>query len=158
MADLPRRRTLSHEVPDWVEDGSLYFVTICCATRGRNQLSRPGIGDRLLESAAYYQRIGRWWLQVFLLMPDHLHAILAVPREKPLPEVMRGWKAYQAKTLGIRWQSGFFDHRLRSDESEQEKVDYILLNPVRAGLVNRPEDWPYYFPKKERLVGTTRPT
>jgi len=40
-------------------------------------------------------------------------------------------------------QKDFFEHRLRSDESAQEKSDYILVNPVRAGLVPKPEDWPY---------------
>ncbi len=40
-----------------------------------------------------------------------------------------------------RWQSGFHDHKLRSAESEARKWEYICLNPVRAGLVTRPEDW-----------------
>jgi hypothetical protein len=37
---------------------------------------------------------------------------------------------------------GFFDHRLRREESLRDKADYILHNPVRKGLVARPEDWP----------------
>lgn len=42
-----------------------------------------------------------------------------------------------------RWQDGFHDHKLRTPEGEQRKWEYVCLNPVRAGLVKRPEDWPY---------------
>ena len=146
MADLPQRRALPHEVPSWVRDGSLYFVTICAEPRHSNQLCQPTVGAKLLESAAYYHASGRWWLNLILLMPDHLHALLAVPKGESLPIVVRVWKSYQAKALGIQWQTGFFDHRLRSDESEEEKTEYIRMNPVRAGLVAKPEDWPYYWP------------
>jgi len=42
------------------------------------------------------------------------------------------------------WQKGFFDHLLRSEESYAEKRDYVLNNPVRVGLVERPEAWNYW--------------
>jgi len=41
------------------------------------------------------------------------------------------------------WQEGFFDHVLRSNESYAQKWECVRENPVRAGLVNRSEDWPY---------------
>jgi putative transposase len=94
----------------------------------------PGVGVELLESAAYYHEMERWWVRLFLLMPDHLHALLAVPKGESLPKVVRMWKGYQTKRHGINWQVGFFDHRLRSDESEQQKADYIRMHPVRGGL------------------------
>jgi len=48
-----------------------------------------------------------------------------------------------SKSGGQIWEEGFFDHLLRNDESMGEKWDYIQQNPVRAGLVNDPDDWPY---------------
>ena len=42
-----------------------------------------------------------------------------------------------------RWQDGFHDHKFRTPESESRKWEYICLNPVRAGLVKRPEEWPF---------------
>jgi hypothetical protein len=42
-----------------------------------------------------------------------------------------------------RWQAGFHDHKFRSAESEQRKWEYVCLNPERAGLVSRSEEWPY---------------
>jgi putative transposase len=77
-----------------------------------------------------------------LLMPDHLHALVSFPTSKDMKTVVTEWKKYAAHEFGISWQRDFFDHRLRNDESLRDKEDYIRMNPVRAGLVNRPEDWP----------------
>ena len=44
-------------------------------------------------------------------------------------------------TDGELWQPRFFDRALRTVQEYNEKVEYIHLNPVRAGLVSRPEDW-----------------
>lgn len=86
---------------------------------------------------------------MILIMPDHLHALLAVPPDRQLARTIATWKSYQTKSLGIDWQSGFFDHRLRSDESLHEKAHYIRMNPVRAGLVQRPEAWPHMWSPNE---------
>jgi len=42
-----------------------------------------------------------------------------------------------------RWQDGCHDHKFRTPESESRKWEYVCLNPVRYGLVKRPEEWPY---------------
>ena len=42
-----------------------------------------------------------------------------------------------------QWQYGFHDHKFRTPESESRKWEYVCLNPVRAGLVKRPEEWPF---------------
>jgi REP element-mobilizing transposase RayT len=42
-----------------------------------------------------------------------------------------------------RWQDGYHDHKFRTPESESRKWEYVCLNPVRAGLVKRPEEWPF---------------
>lgn len=52
-------------------------------------------------------------------------------------------KSYLAKKQQIRWQKNYFDHRLRNDAALEEKAQYIRLNPVRAGLVTKPEEWPF---------------
>jgi putative transposase len=62
---------------------------------------------------------------------------------------LRDWKSWLAKTHKIEWQENFFDHRLRDDEQFNLKADYILHNPVRAGLVTKVEDWPYLWMSNE---------
>jgi REP element-mobilizing transposase RayT len=45
--------------------------------------------------------------------------------------------------MSAAWQRGFFDHVLRSDESYAQKWNYARENPVRAGLVDNADDWPF---------------
>ncbi len=63
-----------------------------------------------------------------------------------MEKVLRDWKRYIAKQTGVVWQDGFFDHRLRGNESYEEKAHYIRLNPVRAGLIASPEAWEFVWP------------
>ncbi len=66
-----------------------------------------------------------------------------------MKDTVADFKKYTARTTGIRWQKDFFDHRLRHDESEREKADYILRNPVRAGLIDDWRRWPFFFIAQE---------
>jgi REP element-mobilizing transposase RayT len=150
---IPRRKYLPHEIPSWVDpQREIYFITINCEERFRNQLTLPDVSERLFETVRHRQDKSLWWPYLFLLMPDHLHALLSFPPSgKPLQLVVSKWKEWTAKESGIVWQRDFFEHRLRHDESRREKADYILQNPVRKKLVVRPEDWPFvYFGDGER--------
>ena len=60
-----------------------------------------------------------------------------------MAELFRDWKRYTPRTLGIDWQDGFFDHRLRDDDEVTAKFHYIRRNPVVKGLCAREEDWPH---------------
>jgi REP element-mobilizing transposase RayT len=143
-ASKPSRKWLRHDVPAWVAEDAIYFVTINCQRRGVNQLCHDDIGAALLESARFYHR-RRWWVHVWLLMPDHLHALLSFSREEIMINAVASWKRYTARTLRIEWQDGFFDHRLRNDENLLAKSEYIRMNPVRSGLINDPDRWPFMF-------------
>ncbi|MDD5349181.1 MAG: hypothetical protein PHQ12_03115 [Chthoniobacteraceae bacterium] len=125
-----------------MSNDSIWFITICCAERHRNQLAQEPIAAALLQSALFFHE-RRWFIRLFLLMPDHLHALLEFPRAEKMKNVVSAWKKYQAIRYGILWQRDFFDHRLRRDESFEEKASYIRRNPVRAGLVQAPEEWPH---------------
>jgi REP element-mobilizing transposase RayT len=78
-------------------------------------------------------------------MPDHLHLLATVPAETQLEHLLAHWKRHVARTCGVRWQRDFFEHRLRRDEHFEAKLEYLRQNPVRAGLVVRPEDWPHFW-------------
>jgi len=94
-----------------------------------------------LESVHFYSDLGRWWTSVFLLMPDHLHALISFDPSRDFSRVMGDWKKWHVMNTGIEWQENFFDHRLRNDESSCEKFTYIRQNPVRAGLCPTEDDW-----------------
>ena len=122
-----------------------FFITVCCQKRGPNQLCIPTIAEPLFASVRHYHETLRWYVHLWLLMPDHLHALVACPRTEDLNKVMTAWKRHTARQQGIIWQKGFFDHRLRTDESFEEKASYIRMNPVRSGLVIQPEEWPHVW-------------
>src|SRR5687767_10418101 len=145
MDELPRRRFLPHTPPRWVDSTrEVWFLTVSTETRGRNQLALPSIGPAILETVAFRHARQLWFVHVFLLMPDHIHALMTFPsREIEMRKIVREWKRWVARSFGIEWQRDFFEHRLRREESHREKMDYILANPVRAGLVGTPEEWPY---------------
>lgn len=76
-------------------------------------------------------------------MPDHLHIVASFAETVVMAQPLRNWKRWTAKVTGIAWQDGFFDHRLRNDAEVVEKTEYVMQNPVRKGLCERAEDWPF---------------
>ncbi|MDE0768857.1 MAG: transposase [Opitutaceae bacterium] len=144
---LPNRKRFHHTPPSWIPDASLFFITICCSQRGHNTLAKPEIAEPLFESVAYREQLQQWNVSLILLMPDHLHAFIALSPNKPMEQTIAAWKRFTAKTLPINWQDGFFDHLLRSQTETDEKWSYILNNPVRANLCQSPESWPYKSPR-----------
>jgi putative transposase len=144
---VPRKKSLPHEIPLWIDpQKEIYFITINCEVRHTRQLTTEKMAAALFKTVRHRQEQSLWWPHIFLLMPDHLHALISFTSfDKPISTVVRKWKEWTAKTLGIHWQRDFFEHRLRHDESRREKADYILQNPVRKKLVARPEDWPFVY-------------
>ena len=146
------RKTLQHSPPSFVPGGSWFFITLCCLPRGLNQLCLPDKSPLLLKDAVFYHQQRPWVLHAFLLMPDHLHLIAAFPHDKIMAEIIRNWKRLTNRRTGVVWQKNFFDHRLRSKDELQLKTEYIADNPVRKGLIGRPDDWPH-FVDYQSLVG-----
>jgi len=69
-----------------------------------------------------------------------------------LANVLKGIKGASARSInkalgrkGPVWQDESFDHELRRSESIVEKAEYIAMNPVRRGLVEKPEDYPWLW-------------
>jgi len=142
---IPFRPRLDHSIPSWVPDDASFFITICCAARGRNTLATPKIADALFNGMKAYQEQRKWWIHLALLMPDHLHMLVSFSPLVVMSKVITDWKQYQARFLKIDWQPDFFDHRIRNEKQSDEKYAYICMNPVRKGLVTSPEDWPYVW-------------
>ena len=90
----------------------------------------------------------RFFLTPWAFLPDHWHAILFPPYPLTISEAMKSLKLSSTNALGrLRGEAGelgqprFFDPALRTLPDYWEKVEYIHLNPVRQGLVARPEGW-----------------
>jgi putative transposase len=86
----------------------------------------------------------------YVIMPNHIHLFVILPPEgitlQKWIQALRSVLGKKLLALGFpkpHWQEGFFDHVLRSSESYSQKWDYVRMNPVRAGLTETPESWPY---------------
>ena len=160
MRKFPVRASIDHSPPYW-DLHSEWFITICTTSQGQNTLCDWDKSNALLGAIQKYHVGFVWYADIAVLMPDHLHLIISIPEKSHLSEVIRGFKRWATKHLKISWQRGFFEHRLRSYSSANQKYKYVLNNPVRAGLVKSPEEWPFTFIGRNRdygRLGTTAPT
>ena len=119
-----------------------YFLTFCSDER-QEVLACPRVHERVRQFIS--DSLSRYgvWVDSYVLMPNHVHLIISTaPESAVLGDWVKAFKAVVAHRE-FKWQPGCFDHVLRSEESTAEKWEYIRMNPVRAGLAKRPEDWAY---------------
>ena len=134
MPDRPVRKQLDHRGPLSIDvRDAIYFITI--AAENRDAADFIDHADVILSAARFYQSAGKWFLYLFLIMPDHIHLLVHVPPDKTLDDVIGHWKSYLTTQHGIRFQKNFFDTRIRDAEHYAEKFRYICMNPVRKGCV-----------------------
>jgi REP element-mobilizing transposase RayT len=144
MSNLRERHSLPHAQPfAW---DSVYFITICAEPRGVNTLALPAVAPALWQAWCGYAERQSCSPLLFVVMPDHIHGLFRFPVEPGIGATVEAWKRLTARRYGLEWQRDFFDHRLRSDESFEEKAAYISDNPVRKGLASVASAWPYSWP------------
>jgi len=105
-----------------------------------------------------------YWLHIAVIMPDHVHLILTIPRSNDgllLRRIMKGIKGTSAREInalfrwrGNIWQDESFDRVVRSDERERV-FDYVWRNPVAAGLVTEPEAYPWSWRARQECLAHT---
>ena len=146
---MPEREHLHRLATVWVKR-PVYFLTTCTHLR-RPILHQTNIPDLLIASWLASRVISGWRIGRYVVMPDHVHFFAQPgPDGKTLSHFMRDWKRWTggriSQALRLEspvWQAEFFDHVLRSAHSYNQKWTYVCENPVRAGLVARPEEWPH---------------
>ncbi len=127
--------------------GLYYFLTATVANR-RRIFVRHEHAILVLDSIRWLNRARRLMVDAAVVMPDHVH-LAGQLRAGSLSGVMHTLKSYTANRLAERgvaapvWQRGYHDHALRDDEEYRDRIRYLIDNPVRAGLVERIEDYPY---------------
>jgi REP-associated tyrosine transposase len=125
-----------------------YFVT-CCTRNRQVVFVQTGLIERL--TLQILQSAKRWDFAVlaYTFMPDHLHLLVeGTTRVADFRAFMKNLRkrttlAYQEATESSLWQDGYFERVLRHEEITEVVANYILANPVRAGLVERVIDYPF---------------
>lgn len=99
----------------------------------------------------------KFLLHAAVVMPDHVHMLFTPLRDEEgwphgLARILKAIKGTSArsvnrllKKVGPFWQEESFDHILRSQESLEDRIEYIRQNPVRRGLVRAPEEYQWLW-------------
>ncbi len=136
-------------LPYWQSGGSTLLANWTCL---------PGITMTAQERSIVMDCIrkfdgDRYTVFAAVVMPDHVHVLLHPLEQSPgvwwsLGRILQGMKGVSARminknrrTTGSIWLDERYDRIIRSPSDFEEKWRYIRLNPSRAGLVDRPEDW-----------------
>lgn len=181
-SDKPHGRNLRTGRVD--EPGYPYHITKCLARSCSCSLATNDLALVVINSIRWHQQHGLAHLLAFVVMPDHVHWLFVLGRlaagHKPegverfpyqcrprsLSGIVREFSKYTSlqinRTLGRSrplWQHGFHDHLIKTDREEALVVlEYVHGNPVRKGLCEEPEDWPWSTanPKYARWIEEAR--
>ena len=124
------------------QTGEFHFLTFSCYRR-RAYLSAPAAMD-LFEDAL--ERVRRRYLFAvagYVAMPEHVHLLVNEPRRGLLSRAIQALKLSVSMRSRERpfWQAHYYDFNVSEREKFVEKLRYIHRNPVRRGLVARPQEW-----------------
>jgi REP element-mobilizing transposase RayT len=128
----------------------LYDRELDRAAYGPTWLKDPKLAQLVVNALEFGERqLQLYRLHGFVVMSNHVH-ILVKPQValEQITKAIKGFTAREANKILSRtghrfWQDESFDHWVRNDDQFYRILRYIENNPVKAGLVVRPEDWPW---------------
>jgi putative transposase len=128
---------------NWLPGGT-YFFTVTLADRSSTLLVDRV--DMLRDATRKTRDAMPFEIVAAMVMPDHLHALWTLPDgDADYATRWRLLKTYFTKSLGIAtpWQRRYWEHTIRDERAFANHIDYIHINPVKHGYVNRASDWPH---------------
>ncbi len=128
------------------QSGQMHFITFSCHRRLpllRSPEARHTFEITLEEVRQWYG----FYISAYVVMPEHVHLLVSEPERARLSVAIQMLKQNVARKLkalavdGRFWLGRYHDHNIRTYSSFLEKLRYTHRNPVKRGLVARPEDW-----------------
>ncbi|KAF0179919.1 MAG: hypothetical protein FD124_1561 [Alphaproteobacteria bacterium] len=114
---------------------------------GRCPLALEAAADVVVDTLNHFAG-ARYALHAFVVMPNHVHALVEPFREHALSAIVHSWKSFTAKRInaldgrsGPFWAREWYDRFMRDDAHFHQTMKYIERNPVVAGLCEAPEAW-----------------
>lgn len=130
--DIARHR----KIEEWLDAGHDQCV-----------LRSPENAAIVEQSLCHFDGV-HYFLLAWCIMPNHVHVLVETLNKRSLAGILHAWKSYSAKQInqqagrtGTLWQREYFDRYIRDDRHLLAAIDYIHHNPVKAGLVAKPELW-----------------
>ncbi|MDH4222136.1 MAG: transposase [candidate division Zixibacteria bacterium] len=146
---LPKRKPTRLKDYDYASTNAVFFLTVRSQSN-RQVFKNPDFNFKCIDYIKEEKvRLGHA-VYVFCLMPDHLHFLIS-PLESNIP-VTQYMNGLISKMTRLSWNYGysgklmqrsFHDHVVREEEDLRQIAEYILYNPVRKGLAQKWEDYPY---------------
>ncbi len=137
----------------WSAPNTLYFLTICLNT-GQSGLDSNGLFEASLTHLKMLEKEKCRAIHGIVHMPDHVHLLVELNTETNLQDLVRLYKGRMTPGLRknkLNWESGYFDRRLRPEDSVGSVLRYMLMNPFRKGLIIPDNEWPYsYFTEEAK--------
>ena len=138
--------------------GGTYFFTVNLLQRQANDLLTGHI-DALRESVISVRRRHPFSIHGWVVLPDHLHCVIELPSNdadfatrwrlikmgfsKALPPLERRSRVRINRGERGIWQRRYWEHLIRDEADFRAHMDYVHINPVKHGLVERVRDWPH---------------
>ncbi len=126
------------------DTGNHHFITFSCHGRAQHLQSdeAKAIFETVLESTRVLYDFN---VVAYVVMPEHVHLLLSEPSAKPLGTALGILKRSVSNKLTPKpfWLTRYYDFNISTNEKLFEKLAYIHQNPVRRGLVAKPEDYPW---------------
>jgi putative transposase len=117
--------------------------------RGRCLLKTPANAEIVAEALSFFDG-ERYKLLAWVIMPNHVHAMVEQIEGHRLDRIVHSWKSFTAKQINCRldtngrvWARDYFDRYVRDERHCFNAIYYIENNPVKAGFVRMAEDWAY---------------
>jgi REP element-mobilizing transposase RayT len=126
------------------ELGRIYVLTVVTCQR-KPVFADWRVGRRVVEQLRSADDVALVNSLAWVVMPDHLHWLVEL-RRGTLAELMCRIKSRSSRSIeqGRLWQRGYYDRALRRNEDLKGAARYIVMNPIRAGLVTRAGDYPLW--------------
>ena len=150
LADaMAARRPLTwHEQEELFRWHSVRVDKYLDAGSGDCRLKQTGCAE-IVAAAIQHHAGERFALHAWVVMPNHVHAVLRPMSDWTLSEILKSWKGFTAREINRKlkltgktlWQTESYDHLIRDEEDLQRSCAYTVNNPVVARLCKRPEDW-----------------
>ena len=143
----------------WSNPRQIYSITSVCMAR-----EKVFANYQNARLAAYVLNSKKLWPDAkclaWAVMPDHIHMLIELGDKEPLSLVVQRIKSLLAVAINQErnkrqpvWQRGYYDHAIRTDEDVLMAARYIANNPIRAGLVAKIGDYPYWSLMDEWFSG-----
>ncbi len=131
--------------PRFQDTGEFHFVTFSCVRRAP-LLRTPESRDEVLHILETVRKKWEWRIFAYVVMPEHVHLLVDEPERYDLANCLQVFKQMTSRRLKAPeakhfWLTRYHDRNVANRKKRIDVINYIHSNPVKRGLVDRPENW-----------------